>query len=134
MSTTETDTFLLAHHILPLSYSFSEPISPISIRDQMIRAKMFIEHAISAKLLTKTRKLFVVGGGAAGASLAIEAAGRGVSVVLIEKENDSFNLQPSATAAGSIRRNMTGLFLIGDQRIILGLRLCCPTKHCRKWR
>ena len=96
MSTPTDDTFLLAHQILPLSYSFSSPISPISIRDQMIRAKMFVEHAIAANLLASTKKLLIVGGGAAGVSLAIEAAGRKIGVVLLEREKELFGLQRKA--------------------------------------
>jgi FAD binding domain len=96
LSTPSDDTFLIAHKILPLSYSFSAPISPISIRDQMIRAEMFVDHAVGANLVGYGKDLLVVGAGAAGASLAIEAARRDIRVVLIEQKGRAFDLQLTA--------------------------------------
>jgi hypothetical protein len=98
LSKAADDTFLLAHKILPLCYSFSAPISPISIRDQMIRAAMFVDHAVSPRsnLLGKGKNLLVIGGGAAGVSVAIEAARRDIEVVLIERHKRVFDLQRKA--------------------------------------
>lgn len=87
------DPFLRDHQVGPLSFSIPAPVLPIGIRDQMIGAKLFVEAGKNANLISSSRKLLIVGGGATGISIAIEAAQCGVGVVLIEKTSRAFDLQ-----------------------------------------
>jgi thioredoxin reductase len=89
-----TDAFVDAHRVRPLEFNISSPYTPISIRDQMIRAKMLVDRLIeSSRLLSTERPLFVVGGGAAGMTAALEAASLGVPVTVIEKAVAPFGMQ-----------------------------------------
>jgi len=61
-----------------------------SVRDQLLRSSL-VTHCLADELLiTRSRKLLVFGAGAAGLNAAITAADRGVSVDLIEINQDPF--------------------------------------------
>jgi hypothetical protein len=78
------DPFLLAHLAAPLFFDLGGRLAPISIRDQMVRARMAVDRAIEEGLIGPRRPLLTIGAGAAGATAAIHSASRGVPVVLIE--------------------------------------------------
>lgn len=79
------DPFLLAHLVRPLFFDIGGALSPVSIRDQMIRGRMIVDRSVEAGLLGTGRSpLLVIGAGAAGATAAIRAAQRGIRTVLIE--------------------------------------------------
>ncbi|HEY2117177.1 MAG TPA: NAD(P)-binding protein, partial [Candidatus Angelobacter sp.] len=87
------DTFLEAHKVGPLQFAISAPLTPISIRDQMVRAKMFVDRAVGEALIGPARPLFVVGAGAGGVAAAVYAARQGVPTSVIEILGDPFGLQ-----------------------------------------
>lgn len=66
-------------------YDISGFFSPISIRDQIIRASQVVERAIHHKLISPSRPLLVVGAGPAGLTAAIKAASKGIETVLVDK-------------------------------------------------
>lgn len=43
-----TDPFLTAHWAAPRVYDISGKLSPVSIRDQMIRGRLFAERALAS--------------------------------------------------------------------------------------
>jgi putative NAD(P)-binding protein len=89
-----TDPFLAMHRISELRYSISGNLSPIGIRDQMVRARLFVDRAIEQKLIGPTRQLFVVGAGIAGVTAAFYAAKqKQIHVTLIDKREQPFHLQ-----------------------------------------
>lgn len=79
------DPFLLAHHVDTVRYDISSNLSPISIKDQMLRASNIVERALHAKLIATDRPLLVVGAGVAGVLAALTALERGVPTTLIER-------------------------------------------------
>jgi hypothetical protein len=59
-------SFLVAHQVYPHFFNLGGPVSPISIRDQMVRAQAIVEDAIAEGLIGQpNRPLLVVGAGAA---------------------------------------------------------------------
>jgi hypothetical protein len=78
------DPFLLAHLVSPLFFDLGGRLAPISIRDQMVRARMAVDRAIEEGLIGPQRPLLAIGAGAAGATAAIHSASRVVPVVLID--------------------------------------------------
>lgn len=90
------DPFLFAHQVGPRTFSIGGGISPVSIRDQMVRAEMFVERAWNEGLLTDHRKrpLLIFGAGAGGATAALHAAETlGVTTILADREDVPFRLQ-----------------------------------------
>lgn len=87
------DPFLIAHYRAPLLFDIGGVLTPIAIRDQMIRGKMMVDRAIEQGLIARQRPLLVVGAGAAGATAAIRSAERGVPTTLIERESGPFTRQ-----------------------------------------
>ena len=65
-------------------------LAPISIRDQMVRARIAIDRALQEKLIGPRRPLLVIGAGAAGATASIRAAAHGVPTLLIEAAGAPF--------------------------------------------
>jgi hypothetical protein len=96
-SPNEIDPFLELHRINPLEFTISGPVAPISIRDQMVRAKIFVDRAQAAGILSTERGLLVVGAGAAGISAAIYAAQCEIPTTLVEKRSYAFDLQRDCT-------------------------------------
>lgn len=78
------DPFLLAHLVHPLFFDLGGRLIPVSIRDQMVRARMAVDRAIEEGLIGHGRPLLAIGAGAAGATAAMHAAARGVASLLIE--------------------------------------------------
>ena len=89
------DPFLSAHQVYPHFFNLGGRISPISIRDQMVRGQTIVERAIEARLIggEEHRPLLVVGAGAAGATAAIYAASQGVPTVLLDRDASPFTRQ-----------------------------------------
>ena len=87
------DSFLLAHRIRPLCFEIGGLLSPISIRDQMIRGRWIVDRAQEARLIDANRPLLVVGAGAAGATAAMESVRRGIETVLIDVAPAPFQRQ-----------------------------------------
>jgi hypothetical protein len=79
------DPFLLAHQVGPRFFDLSGKLNPISIREQMVRARLLVERAKQANLIGPTSDLLVVGSGACGATAALHAADLGVPTVLIDR-------------------------------------------------
>lgn len=90
------DPFLLAHQVLPACFEIGGRLSPSSIRDQMIRATWVVERSVEARIISPSKKLLVIGAGAAGATAAIEAARRRVDVTLIDRD-EPFSRQAGCT-------------------------------------
>lgn len=79
------DPFLRAFNVGPFHFDIGGSISPISIKDQMVRGRMIVDRAIEAGLIdTDQYHLLVIGAGAGGASAAIRAAQRDVKTTLID--------------------------------------------------
>src|SRR5438445_4136633 len=79
------DPFLLTHLVRPLLFDIGGVLSPISIRDQMIRGRMVVDRAVEERLLRgEDRRLLAIGAGAAGVTAAIRAAQHGIQTVLID--------------------------------------------------
>lgn len=87
------DPFLLTHNVRHQLYDIGPRISPISIRDQMIRSYALVVRAIRQQIIGPEKPLLVVGAGAAGATAAMIAADRGVQTTLIERGDGPFSLQ-----------------------------------------
>ncbi len=90
-----SDPVLSSHQVYPLFFNLGGRISPISIRDQMVRGQTIVERALEAGLIGGEghRPLLVVGAGAAGATAAIHAASRRVPTILLDREASSFMRQ-----------------------------------------
>jgi hypothetical protein len=89
------DPFLLAHRAGARQFNLAGKLSPVSIRDQMVRARMFVDRAFAEKLIGAgaERGLCVLGGGAAGVTAAIRASELGVEALLLEKSGHLFSCQ-----------------------------------------
>ena len=89
------DPFLLAHHAGPLVFNLSGKLVPVSIRDQMVRGRLFVDRAVEEGVITPgpDTGLLVVGGGACGATAAIRAAERQVHATLVEASPRLFRAQ-----------------------------------------
>src|ERR1700752_3673212 len=89
-----SDPVLEAHEILPRFFLLTaKGFSPISIRDQMVRAQWLVERAWTTGVLNAGGKVLVVGAGAAGATAAIAAGQHGLDTTLIELTAHSFGRQ-----------------------------------------
>jgi hypothetical protein len=96
------DPFLRAISLDQVVYSIGGFLHPLSIKDQIIRAQLFVRRAFEQKIIRASSAapgangsppLVVVGGGVAGVVVTMEAARWGVPVVLIEKNSDPFPRQ-----------------------------------------
>jgi hypothetical protein len=91
------DPFLLAHIVAPLQFDLSGTLTPISIRDQMLRGRLIVDRAVEQGLVGPRRDLLVVGAGAAGATAAIRAAQHGIRAVLLDRSPWPFLRQAGST-------------------------------------
>ena len=91
------DPFLRAHKHSSKLFSLAGR-TPLSIRDQVLRAQTLIERLLSTKALQAGSSLLVVGAGAAGATAAVLAARMGVRVVAIDTNSSPFGLQRLCTS------------------------------------
>jgi hypothetical protein len=87
------DPFLLTHRVRDGLYDIGPHLSPISIRDQMIRGYTLVTRAIRENIIGPKKPLLIVGAGAAGATAAMIAAARGVETTLLERSSNAFRLQ-----------------------------------------
>ncbi|MBN8612718.1 MAG: hypothetical protein J0L92_19135 [Deltaproteobacteria bacterium] len=85
--------FLIHHMVAPLWADIGGPLAPVSIRDQMLRAQSIVSEARHAGAIGAQRPFLVIGGGAAGAAAAREAALNGVPTLLIERNAHLFERQ-----------------------------------------
>lgn len=92
------DPFLLEHLIRPLFFDIGGVLSPVSIRDQMIRGRMAVDRAIDEGLLGLGRPLLAIGAGAGGATAAIRAAQRGIETWLVDAAPAAFMRQAACTS------------------------------------
>ena len=93
------DPFLLAHHVAERVFNISGKLSPVSLKDQVIRGRLFVDRAFEEGLITSApdQGLLILGGGACGVTAAIRAAELGVPTVLLERSPRLFGLQAGCT-------------------------------------
>lgn len=87
------DPFLEAHALGHLYYGIGGKLSPVSIRDQMLRGRVLVDRAKAAGLIDRDRPLLVVGAGAGGVTAALHAAGLKIPTTLIDKNKVPFARQ-----------------------------------------
>jgi len=99
------DPFLSAHQVGPLQFELGGVWAPVSIRDQMVRAQLFVARAAGAGVIAPPdadgangRPLFVVGAGAAGATAALAAAERNIEAFLLDQNSAPFSRQAQCTS------------------------------------
>ena len=90
--------FLRAHEMMPYVYNIADVAYPVSIRDQMNRARWIIDKArdhgfFGPKRKEKYRRLLVCGAGASGVTAALHAISLGIDTVLVEKSPITFQRQ-----------------------------------------
>jgi hypothetical protein len=86
-----SDPLLEALRILPRLFALTaKGLSPISIRDQMVRAQMLVTRALEQGEITRDDKVLVVGAGAAGAVAAMTCASGGLDTVIIDRKSQPF--------------------------------------------
>lgn len=94
------DQFLKMHMLgtSGLKVNIGPEYFPGSIRDQMVRARMVVERLLdlSPSLAARNRPLLVIGGGVAGATVAMSAAACEITTYLVERESEFFTRQASA--------------------------------------
>lgn len=84
----------ILHQVYPFFFNLAGRLSPVSIRDQLVRAQMLIDGMIQAGVIgSLNRPLLVVGAGAAGVAVAIRAAQKRVPTWLVDADSDAFNRQ-----------------------------------------
>jgi hypothetical protein len=82
--------FLRAHEAMEFFYSVADVSYPVSIRDQMNRARWLVDKAhdlgfFGPKRDEKYRRLLVCGAGAVGATASLHAQSLGIQTVLVER-------------------------------------------------
>jgi hypothetical protein len=87
------DPFLLTHQVNDFLLDIGCRLSPVSIRDQMMRGYLAATRALNENKIGPDKPLLVVGAGAAGATAAIVAADNDVNTVLIDMAPAAFNKQ-----------------------------------------
>jgi len=87
------DPFLLAHHASERTFSFAGGLSPISIRDQIVRSQLFIRRAIEKDFISPKKPLVVAGGGFAGVAAVLSALNADIPTTLIEKNARILSVQ-----------------------------------------
>lgn len=86
-------TWLSEFELEPNVYRLGQ-YSPVSIRDQVVRANFLVHHLVESKRLAKTTRLVVIGAGAAGLTTALAATRLGVvDVTLLEAAGAPMPLQ-----------------------------------------
>ena len=95
------DPLLLAHEVAPFFFELGGRLSPVSIRDQMVRAQLLVDRAVIAKLISPSRPLLVIGAGAAGVTATIQAVEvHKVPTILIDRGRIPFAVQLGCQTAG----------------------------------
>jgi hypothetical protein len=97
-----SDQLLRAHEMMEYVYNVADVAYPVSIRDQMNRARWLVEKAhdlgFFGPIRPTYRKLLVCGAGAAGVTAALHAVGLGVETVLVERSGAPFRRQRLCTS------------------------------------
>jgi hypothetical protein len=93
------DPVLDAHRVLPNLYTIGGSMSPISIRDQMLRGSMVVSRLIRYRMISPKSGLLVIGAGAGGAVAALTAALNTppIPTHLVDKGAKPFELQRRAS-------------------------------------
>jgi hypothetical protein len=87
------DPLIDAHWLWPNLFVLGSPLTPISIRDQMVRSRWLVDRLISTRQIRIGDTVLVVGAGVAGATAAIRAAQLSVNVLLVEQSGGAFGVQ-----------------------------------------
>ncbi|MGG5820486.1 hypothetical protein [Falsiroseomonas sp. HW251] len=87
-----TDPYLQAHRLAERAYLASH-LTPISLRDQVLRGATLVARLLQSGEIAPDRPLLVAGAGAAGVTAALAAVRAGVPAMLFEASNDSLALQ-----------------------------------------
>lgn len=90
-----SDPFLLAHWAAPRIYDISGKLSPVSVRDQMMRGRLFAERAFATGEISPRpdEGLVVAGAGAGGMTAALTAVSLGVQTTVLEQSPRLFRTQ-----------------------------------------
>ena len=72
--------------------------TPLSVRDQLIRAHYLCDRLLTPSFLGGNTSMLVVGAGAAGSTIAVLAARAGLKTVLIDSSRSPFKLQRSCSS------------------------------------
>jgi hypothetical protein len=90
-----SDPFLLAHHVAPRVFNMSGKLTPVSIKDQMIRGRLFAERAAENGEISAApdQSLLVIGGGVCGITAAIRAVQQGIPATVLERSPRLFGMQ-----------------------------------------
>lgn len=91
------DPFLYSHRHSSRVFTLANR-TPLSIRDQLVRAHYVCDRLLGSPLLAPGADLLIVGAGAAGSTIAVLAARAGVNTVLIDASRSAFKLQRSCTS------------------------------------
>ena len=91
------DPFLIHHEVYPFCFNIGGRLSPVSIRDQMVRGRAIVDRLVAAGLIGVGLDLVVAGAGAAGVTAAMHAASLGVNAHLIERGPGPFAVQAGCT-------------------------------------
>jgi hypothetical protein len=96
------DQLLRAHEMMEYIYNVADVAYPVSIRDQMNRARWLVQKAHDLGFFSPSRpsykKLLICGAGAAGVTAALHAVNLGVETVLVEKSGAPFQRQRLCTS------------------------------------
>jgi hypothetical protein len=91
-----SDPVVDAHRLLPRLYRISGGMTPVSIRDQMIRGWLLVERLRRRGEFSENSRLLVVGAGASGATAAMWAANKKIKTLLVEENSAPFLSQKLA--------------------------------------
>jgi len=91
------DPLIDSHEVSPGVYTLGTPLTPISIRDQMVRGRWLVDRLLGSKILRPGYRVAVIGAGAGGATAAMRAADLGLRVQLIEQQGAPFTVQAGAS-------------------------------------
>jgi hypothetical protein len=91
------DPFLLQHQIAESLFDIGGKLSPISIRDQMVRGQSIVDRAMAGGFKALGKDILVIGAGAAGVAAAMSAVSHGVKAYLIDVERHPFERQAKCT-------------------------------------
>lgn len=85
--------------LFPPMFNLSGKLSPVSIRDQMVRGQLLAERAYEEEIINSDYPLLIIGAGAAGITTAMTSYLRRYCVpTVVESEADPFSLQARCTS------------------------------------
>ncbi len=87
------DPFLIAHQLDPRIFDICWGLSPVSIRDQMMRGRTVADRLADLDYVHRDAPLLVVGAGVSGVTAALTAALHGVPTTLVEASSEPFGVQ-----------------------------------------